>query len=149
MRVFALVLAASAASLATSLAVWTALPRIVDGAWLEVVEGRLVRTDADVSHVHAAVWTAMAACRTEESPDEAGYHERAAVWFSDPGVWSPSEERLSRLVRQQRDASGGLLRVEVLSGPDMLTLVLVEQQEGPPLAERIARELQAVGVRRR
>jgi len=153
MRPVLIVLAGVCASTTTSLAMWFAL-QSSSTAWCEVVDRRLIRTTATDNQVSDAV---VAALRTHQPPgrlteddlNQIRYDEHAEGWFTKPDAFGAIRQRASRLVREQLDEQGRALRVEVLRGDDMPTLVFIEHESAPdsPVAEQVADALQEQGVR--
>lgn len=140
--------------IATSLSVWAAIES--DAApWCEELNGSLLRTNAADYDVNVAVSEAMRRLLsgsdqpTEQQFHAAEYRENADAWFTSPDLFGSTQERASRLVRQQRDADGAWLKIEVLSGADMPTLIFVEHEKASYQIEacRLVREsLAGLGV---
>lgn len=152
MRAVLIVLAGVCASTTASLAMWIAV-HAEESAWCEVVNKRLVRTNATELQVNQAVSAAMrrhqpAGSVTEASLTAIDYAEHADIWFTRPDVFGASRERASRFIREQLDQEGHPLRVEVLRGDDMPTLVFIEHDEvDSPVARQVAEALATLGVR--
>ncbi|MEQ8849426.1 hypothetical protein [Botrimarina sp.] len=154
MRPLLVLLAFVGAPVATSLSVWAAI-QTGEPPWCEVLSGSLIRTTADQHKVNVAVSDAMRRAITlsdqpsEQQLVEAEYRESADAWFSTPDWTGAVEERASRLVRQQLVPAGGVLRVDVLHGAEMPSLVFVEHEESAVevrVCRLIERELAAHGV---
>ena len=153
LRPMLVVLAGACASVGTSLAVWAGL-RATPTAYYEVVQDGLVRTNASEPVVNLAVAAVLKRNRIHDPASEdvlaaANYHEAADAWFSKPDLFGATHERASRLVREQVDRQGQRIRIEVLRGVDMATLIFVEHDDPDAvesLARQVATELAGKGV---
>lgn len=129
-----------------SFVVWIAL-EVPEPCWFERVEGRLVRTNAADNTVNKAVEDLF---RVTPDPSSGGgewgysigYQQRLNSWFQEPTYFGSGEELVRSLVREQTDYQGGLLRVEVLAGREMPTLVFVEHPE-PDVASGVTHKIAA------
>jgi len=152
MRSLIVVALGAALSMSASLSVWFVL-EAEHSPWVEVVDGRLVRTSASESQVNAAVEATLAEERSSDDRratlNDSRFEQHADAWFTQPDVLGQTRERARRLVREQLDATGQTLRVEQLSGPDMPSLVFIEHEaKGRDVAERLATFLESRGCRR-
>lgn len=152
MRPALIVLAGACAAVTTSLAMWFAI-RAEASAWCELVDQRLVRTNASELQVTTAVLEALRQHQppgrlTEARLDAIEYGEHAEAWFTDPDFFGTVHERASRLVREQLDEHGKPLRVEVLRGAGMPTLVFIQHEKSDSgFAREITDALAAQGIR--
>lgn len=159
MRSLLIVAIGSCASAFASLSVWAVLTASESATvWCEVVNERLVRTNARDGVINDAVEAVLANDRLRRpiagGPlEECLYEQTFDVWFSERDALGYQNERLRRLVRQQLDGRGRLLRITQLHGEDMPTLLFIEQGDSldgdSDTAERIARALadRSVAVR--
>lgn len=146
MRPLLIVLAGLCASVTTSLVVYAAI-QFEKKPFVEVLQGGLLRTNADEFVLNASLSQVMNINRLpgrspEERLEASDYHEHGDVWFSRPDLFGHAQERASRMVRQQLDRSGVPMRVEVLKGDQMPTLVFVHHEDRNA-ANRVARQLAA------
>lgn len=144
MRPLLIVLAGLCASTATSLVLYAAV-QLEKKPYVEVLQGGLVRTDADDITLNASVAHVLDVNRSpaatpEEQLERAEYREHSDAWFTKPDLFGHAQERASRLVRQQLDRSGSPMQIEVLKGDDMPTLVFVHHDDRE-VANRVARHL--------
>jgi hypothetical protein len=144
MRPLLIVLAGLCASTATSLVLYAAV-QLEKKPYVEVLEGGLVRTDADDITLNASVAHVLGVNRSpaatpEEQLERAEYREHSDAWFTKPDLFGSSQERASRLVRRQLDRAGRPIQIEVLKGEDMPTLVFVHHDDRE-VANRVARHL--------
>ena len=154
MRSLLIVAAGAGLSLLTSAGLWVGLGVGADReVWCEVVEGRLVRTNASEGTVNSVIDNVLQADRlAAKAPDDAldacRFEQHLDVWF-DADLFGGQDERVRRLVRQQLDSQGNPLRITQLHGDEMPTLIFVDHDlsEGdsraPAVAERIARAIEA------
>ncbi|TWU00629.1 hypothetical protein Pla108_15810 [Botrimarina colliarenosi] len=153
MRPLLIVLAGACASIGTSLVVWGAL-RLNEEPYCEVLNGGLVRTTASEAQVNVAVSHVLESNRSqapsaEKSYVASNYREAADAWFSRPDVFGQSYERASRLEREQVDSEGSSMRIEVIRGVEMPTLVFMEHATPDglrSLTQQLANELATMGV---
>ncbi len=146
MRPLLIVLAGLCASVSTSLVVYAAI-QLEKKPFVEVLQGALLRTNAEEMTLNNALTEVMKINRLpgkslEERLEASDYHEHGDVWFSRPDLFGHAQERASRMVRQQLDRSGRPIRLEVLRGDDMPTLVFVHHEDRDA-ANRVARQLAA------
>lgn len=146
MRPLLVVLAGVSLSCATSLAVWAAV-EFDERPYYEILEGGLLRTNAPEKYVNVAVDETLRTCRPDEGEleqriERSCYQESADAWFTRPDVFGYAQERASRLVREQVDRFGHSMRVEVIQGPDMPTLIFL-QHGNPEGAKRVAIQIAA------
>lgn len=144
MRSLLIVLAGACASAATSGLVWATLVRTT-APYCEVVQASLLRTTAAEWPLNLAVAEAMERARQTDADAEQSYVESASaentdVWFSTPNFFGQEYERVSRLTRRQVDESGNELRVEVIRGVEMPTLVFVDHASSA-VQEQIVRQI--------
>jgi len=145
MRLWLLVLAGVCASAGTSLVVWAAV-RSESRDYCELLDHGLVRTNADDRQVGDAIHLALESlypqrrASVDDSEAEIDYRQSADVWFTNPDAFGRVYERTSRLVRERVDAQGRSLKIEVLRGVDMPTLVFIEH-ETPHLVTRVAQQI--------
>lgn len=155
MRPLLIVLAGVCASAGTSLAVWVGI-RANPPIYCEPIDSGLVRTNAADHQVNLAVAQLMSDTRRpKEDPEQAmiasGYHESADAWFAKPDCFGTTQERASRLVREQTGRDGLPIRIEVIRSEKMPTLVFVEHESRDVRASlvlRLADELARQGVKK-
>lgn len=144
MRPLLIVLAGLCASVTTSLVVYAAV-QLEKKPFVEVLQGGLLRTNADEIALNASMSQVMNINRLpgaspEERLEASDYHEHGDVWFSRPDLFGHAQERASRMVREQLDRTGRPIRLEVLRGDDMPTLIFVHHEDRD-VANRVARQL--------
>lgn len=156
MRSLLIVLAGACVSVGTSLAVWAGL-HANEPAYCEAFQGGLISTNGSETAVNLAVAQLLDEARRpapdpEQALEASAYHESAEAWFSKEDFSGLATERASRLVREQLGRDGLLMRIEVVRGVEMPTLVFVDHESAEAtasLGKRLLHCLAVQGVRAR
>lgn len=156
MRPLLIVLAGACASVGTSLVVWAGL-HASEPAYCEAFEGGLISTNGSERDVNLAVAQLLHEARSPApEPEQAllasDYRESAEAWFGKEDMFGLATERASRMVREQLGRDGLPMRIEIVRGVEMPTLVFVHHESAEAtasLGKRLMHCLAERGVRAR
>lgn len=156
MRALLLVVVVGCASIGTSLTVWAALQTQAPAS-CQLMQGGLVSTNACERIVNLAVSDLLDGSRLPSADpklqlDASQYHESTEAWFADADFFGVATERASRLVREQLGRDGRPMRIEVIRGVEMPTLIFIcheSETMTAQLGNDLAMRLANYGVRTR
>lgn len=127
--------------------------------WCQVIDERLVRTNADEYSVNSAVEEVLNQHRliSEESAEfedvtvleVCEFEQHLDAWFFGDNIEQPAEEVARRLVREQLDADGQKLRIEQITHADSNVMIYIEHETPngeSEIAESVAKALLQKGV---
>ena len=133
---------------------WNAAASLDEGPWCEVLDHRLVRTNADAYEVNVAIERVLQQNRPAvEDPSEllvaCEFEQKLDIWFDDPPAGESGAEVVSRLVRKQIDQEGQLLKIAHIRGQGDEAMIFIEHDsevEGTEIAMSVAQQLSQRGV---